>query len=647
MKGLLLLLAILTMSQQWANAQCTACQHAVNVVTNGAFSSGNSGFTSELEYVTGLFTCPLCPENTYTIGANAIFYHSGFFGSDHTNPPSGNFFIANGQGAANSAVWCETVAVQPYTDYTFTFWAQDVNSNSDPHPLAELQASFNGMLTTDTLIVAGGWMSYIMSWNSGSALSLDLCIYNQQWQTGGNDFGLDDISLVGCHDYHLSQPAYAGGDQVVCSNVEVQLGQSGVPGYTYQWDHATGLSSITEANPDFAIENIGPGDIHETYILTTDSAGVGCIRMDTVMMTVLPSPTLDLGPNIMICPGAMTTLDAGPGWDGYIWSTGEDVQSISASVGNHSVSAYFNTCSSSDTINIEETTLPVIDLGPDQQVCENEAIILLAGIVGMWSDGTIADSLIVSEQGAYSFYYESDGCEVMDEVFIEVFTMPILVLPTAYSFCEGTSILLDAGTPGLWNTGVVGPTVTVTDGGSYDIVAENGPCIASAGTSVEMIPLPVVDLAPDTTVCDGQQVHLQAYAVQNNHYEWSTGDTLSELSIYVPGTYHLEVSNECGTALDTIDLYTYLCDWALYIPDSFTPNDDGINEGWSVQGYNVSNVKISVYNRFGNLVFMANDLGKAWQPGTGIGDDIYNYRIEAIAFDGENIEQYGHIYLLR
>ncbi len=190
---LILILWMMTLAGTQAWAQCGQCQFPVQLVTNGNFSSGNTGFSTSLNLGSGFF-CPLCPEGTYAIGANAIFFHSDFLGTDHTNPPTGSFFIANGAGGlATSEVWCQTITVQPQTDYTFTFWGRDVTNNSNPHPLALLHASFNGEWIGDSLICSGGWQSHTVQWNSQSLTSVEICIVNTQSQGGGNDFGLDEF----------------------------------------------------------------------------------------------------------------------------------------------------------------------------------------------------------------------------------------------------------------------------------------------------------------------------------------------------------------------------------------------------------------------------------------------------------------------
>ncbi len=639
------ILAILISGQIWA--QCGACKFETDLVTNGNFSSGNAGFTSDLNYVTGIFTCPLCPENTYTIGANAIFYHSDFIGSDHTNPPTGNFFIANGPGQSGSQVWCQTIAVQPNTDYVFTFWAQDVTNNDNPHPTALLQASFNGLVGTDTLNADGAWESLVVNWNSGLETSLELCIVNQQSQTGGNDFGLDDISLVGCHDYHLSHQPFAGADTIVCSNQSILLGTTSFSGYNYSWNNPIGISSTAIANPEFLLSNTSGSPITQEYILTTDSAGVGCLRSDTVLITVLSMPEFTLGPDVIICPGATTILDAGDGWSDILWSDESISSQIVVGPGIYSAEVSFGQCSSNDSIEVIEQIMPTIELGADLVICETNPITLDAGVVGLWSTGVTADTIVANETGLYSFSYTSGNCSVEDQISITVFNMPVISLPSDTTFCQGQSIMLDAGIAGLWNTGQSANSIEINEPGYYDISVSNGPCNATAGTLTAMYLLPYAYLPEDTLVCDGTYVTVDTEADQNDTYLWSTGDTTSSITLNEAGVYEVNVYNACGVANSEMYVETYLCGWDIFIPNSFTPNEDGINEGWHISSFNVTNIKIYIYNRFGDLIFFTTNQDERWIPSNSVGDDVYNYRVEALTFENENITRLGHIYLLR
>ncbi|MFM7731558.1 MAG: gliding motility-associated C-terminal domain-containing protein, partial [Flavobacteriales bacterium] len=121
----------------------------------------------------------------------------------------------------------------------------------------------------------------------------------------------------------------------------------------------------------------------------------------------------------------------------------------------------------------------------------------------------------------------------------------------------------------------------------------------------------------------------------------------SSIAVQSEGDFWVEAGNTCGTVSDTVHVTLEACDYGIFAPSCFTPNDDLYNEGWVVQGYHVSDIEIIVYNRFGDAIFKANDFGIPWYPSTGVKQDVYNYRITATTYAGDPVLELGCIYLLR
>jgi len=630
-----------------ASAQCGLCQFPVQLVTNGNFSSGNTGFTTSLNLGSGFF-CPLCPEGTYAVGVNAIFFHSDFLGTDHTNPPTGNFFIANGAGLSTSEVWCQTITVQPQTDYTFSFWGRDITNNPNPHPLALLHASFNGEWIGDSLICSGGWQSYTVQWNSQDLTSVEICIVNTQSQGGGNDFGLDDVSLTGCHNYMLSQEAELGTDLTICGSETVTgIGLPAIPGYSYLWSNAAGLSSQSISNPSYSLPNSGPDPITETIVLTIDSAGVGCVTSDTLLITVNPIPPFDLGQDHVLCPGESVTLDAGDGWESILWSDGSSGQTLEG-IGTGSISAevaYFN-CTASDDVEITLVNLPNLNFADTESLCEGDEITLQAGVSGQWQDGSFSDFYVVTSSGNYVFTHTLSGCSVSDSTLVEIIAYPVLVLEGPEFICEGSTATLTSGIAAIWITGETAESIEVDEPGTYSAFADNQGCLSTASIAIGWQALPVVVLPADTSFCDSRWLYLEVLETDGTTYIWSTGDSTSMIRVTEAGEYVVTATNICGTISAEVVADTYTCDWGLYIPTSVTPNGDGLNESWEVIGRNISNVEVTVYNRFGDQIFFTKTL-EPWIPRDLMGDDAYTYLVKAIDFQGQPIRRTGFIAVLR
>jgi gliding motility-associated-like protein len=163
------------------------------LVTNGNFNAGNTGFTSAYTY-DDTSNVSILLEGHYAVMTDPNPIHSSFRGIDHTTG-NGNFMIVNGATGTNLSVWCQDIAVTPNTDYLFSAWVTSLYPGSP----AKLQFSING-LNLDTGFVApeladSSWQQYCTKWNSGARTSVTICIVNQNINSGGNDFGLDDISF--------------------------------------------------------------------------------------------------------------------------------------------------------------------------------------------------------------------------------------------------------------------------------------------------------------------------------------------------------------------------------------------------------------------------------------------------------------------
>jgi hypothetical protein len=167
------------------------------LIVNGTFESGNTGFSSDYTYVVDIpgNQMEMYPEGTYTVINNPNLVHNGFAAcSDHTSG-SGNMMVVN--GAANlQDIWCQTISVSPNTYYNVAAWVASVNPSSP----AQLQFSINGTPIGNIVNAPSSnctWTPFNAVWNSGSNSTATICILNLNTAAGGNDFAIDDISMVG------------------------------------------------------------------------------------------------------------------------------------------------------------------------------------------------------------------------------------------------------------------------------------------------------------------------------------------------------------------------------------------------------------------------------------------------------------------
>ncbi len=175
--------------------------------------------------------------------------------------------------------------------------------------------------------------------------------------------------------------------------------------------------------------------------------------------------------------------------------------------------------------------------------------------------------------------------------------------------------------------------------------------------TVRVYALPIVDLGQDTSLClDGRPImlHNLAFAPGTSHqYSWNTGDTTAALRIQQPGRYSLKVITEpigC-TATDEIEVVK---DCYADIPNAFTPNGDGDNDYFFPRtqlSNGVTNFKMQVFNRWGQLIFETTKLdGRGWD-GRFNGQDqpmgVYLYLIDVGYSNGRQEAYKGSVTLIR
>jgi gliding motility-associated-like protein len=248
-----------------------------NFVTNGDFSGGNVGFTSDYT-----LSSDTQVEGTYFVTTNANLTHPGFTGVDHTTG-SGNFMVVNGSSTPNTSVWCQTVVVQPNTDYVFSTWVSTLAIGTQ----ASLQFSINGTNLGSPFTAPANtnvWDEFYTTWNSGSATSATICIVNLNTSLGGNDFGIDDITFSSfCTSTESVTITVnplpnidAGQDLTLCEGNPVTLSASN--GVNYSWTNGVvnGQSFVPATSGSYTV---------------TGTDANGCVNTDDVTVTLVTPPT--------------------------------------------------------------------------------------------------------------------------------------------------------------------------------------------------------------------------------------------------------------------------------------------------------------------------------------------------------------------
>lgn len=123
------------------------------------------------------------------------------------------------------------------------------------------------------------------------------------------------------------------------------------------------------------------------------------------------------------------------------------------------------------------------------------------------------------------------------------------------SFCQGNSFTLNAANPNstyVWSTGASSPSISVSTSGTYWVSVTN-PCGTTSDTIQVIVDNPVnVNLGPDRAICNGTTTQLSVPFSPSSTYYWQNGFTGHQLNVTQAGTYHVSVTNACGTYRDTV-----------------------------------------------------------------------------------------------
>ncbi len=194
------------------------------------------------------------------------------------------------------------------------------------------------------------------------------------------------------------------------------------------------------------------------------------------------------------------------------------------------------------------------------------------------------------------------------------------------------------------------PSVLYNSPGNYAVtlIATNGVCLPDTVTqNILVSTYPVVNLGPDTSICYGEQVLLQA---QNPglQYTWSTGDHSESVLIQdAPQWVWVQVNNNGCYGYDTVFVNSTCM---LAVPNVFTPNGDGLNDLFQVINKNIRDFHIRIYNRWGQMVYESTDPNQGWN-GTFKGQQeeigTYVYTIELTFGNGHDLVKKGDVTLLR
>lgn len=260
--------------------------------------------------------------------------------------------------------------------------------------------------------------------------------------------------------------------------------------------------------------------------------------------------------------------------------------------------------------------------------CKGGSSVLSISTTGdvLWSTGAKSKSITVSQPGDYTVTVSLDGCTFTDQVTVQEIAFPEVELGQDRTLCGGEQAMLEAPAGNYtykWNTGATTRAIEAKTSGKYwvEVTNTNG-CTTRDEVTVEVKPQPNFTLPQEFSACYGERITVDA-TTPGATYLWSTGQTTATVHVTAPANLSVAITVNGCTYIREVTVNSDECP---VIPNIITPNGDGKNDTFVLQGINIDQVEIEIFNRWGASVYKRNSYDNKW---AGAGSGMYYYHIKS------------------
>lgn len=523
----------------------------------------------------------------YVVSSNSAYYDWHNI-QDHTlNDANGKMLIINADYTAGEFYRTTISGLCENTSYEFSSWMINLLPSSGCSGAGiPINVKFEIWDSTDTNLLASGdtgningtsspnWQQYALVFQTLPAqTNVILKMLNNGVGGCGNDLALDDIVFKSCGDTVVIEDAGANTNVAVC--------QDALP-------FSTELTAI----PDFAI--------FSSHFFQWQTSIDGSTWTDIAGETN----------QNYITPALNTTTY-------YRVLVSEDVINLT--------NPFCNSSSEVFEISVVPTPSPPISNG-NLMLCTTDttplSVSIPSGVTVNWFDAPIGGNLLQSNSETFypnsvsgTYYAEAETiagqCLSSSRTALQIsyFEVP-QVTDEVLEFCENTSITLHADTninmaTFLWNTGETTEEIIVDHAGTYTVEVSNEACSVTKTIELNQIDNPVIS----EVVSEGNEIIVNTtqtgtflYSLDGNIYQ-------PENIFYnvLGGLYTVYVKEQrCDEVITTSHLH-------FYIPQFFTPNNDGMNDTFNLAGIEYFDFShVSIFNRYGKLLKSATNTPFEW-----------------------------------
>lgn len=459
----------------------------------------------------------------------------------------------------------------------------------------------------------------------------------------------------------------------VCPDTPVQLSASG--GATYAWSPAQFLNNPNIANPIATVNQ------STTFtVIITDSCGIDTlsvfIEVINVNLEIIGSNVICIGQDVILTTNN-TNLQNIQWLPSAIFSDPNSIPTLALPTESVNITLSAQTIEGCPLIASHfiqvDTLLPEVNLIDSTFICIglSAQLTVSGGNVYEWDDiptvTPLNGSTVTISTEIPQWYYVTvfNACGgALDSVFVDVI-IPEIIAGNDTTICPGEIAFAwaEGGVSYDWqpqqfvsqsdgNTALLAPqtnTVFTVFG------TDNFGCIGTATVHVDLFALPFVQTTPNIFAFQGDQITISAIGSSQGTYSWqpqtflscpncqTTAVNTAQNMVY---TVHFEDENGC-TAQDQINISF---DALIYVPNTFTPDQDKFNPVFAPKGGNIVEYHLMIFNRWGEILFESFNFNVGWDGTYGgqvCQDDTYVWVISYTDSNKNKEKLFGHVNLLK
>ncbi|MFK8044432.1 MAG: PKD domain-containing protein [Crocinitomicaceae bacterium] len=424
-----------------------------------------------------------------------------------------------------------------------------------------------------------------------------------------------------------------GNDVVLCPGDMMTLDATS-PISTYLWqDNST--------SPTYSVSQPGTYSVQVFSNCDTANASITIDYFD-------PNGSI-FGEDTVICQGDMFTLDATSPNATYFWHNDSTYATFDVDQqGSYWVDLTNNCGTVSDTINVSYLQSLVIDLGSDTMLCDGEDLTLgipQLNVNYLWQNNATTNSITVNSPGLYYVDVGVAGCAISDSILVsfqEVNAEYTYLSTTSgcpkineVNFTDQSTVSSGSIENYIWSfsdgTTVISPNPSkmFSTFGNYEVglqVISNLGCSDFVDGMVSIDEYDEIDAnfsqSPLKGVANETSIEFNNSSTNATFWLWDFGDgnTSNEENpshVYAnAGIYQVTLISGNGVDCNDSSKRTLGINEQIqvFVPNAFTPGNGGPNDNWtfSILGVDVYNFTLTVYNRWGELIWESHDPNSSW-----------------------------------